>query len=341
MFIRSVSSGGGYQGDVNTAFRQGRQDAFRDYIDNFAFALKADAMNNAENQRQVERIARNYALQNQMDQNLQDRVNNFVTGNTQLMKNVGDFQSQLAFNKAYDYDTAGQIKAAADAANLGTDHFKSVINNVYAGEAAKATQDNRSAIGQSVGQNIQNEALGANVNNQQLNASGNVLTLTNNIVAMNDPNSSVFKSFVDSFAKQNGLEGTPYSQWTPEQQRLFNEARNQQLSVWNGQLQAYGQAQQSTQPQRQTQQRPNTNFSTNREDIEDDEQNELFKQRYAQQIQRDGYVVNGQEIYAIDPATGKGVIYRPKNKEEMRNTIAALSRGGSQQSSTTTVPSSW
>ena len=80
MFIRGANSraGTGYTGDVNTAFRQGRQDAFRDYIDNFTFALNADVANNAENQRNVQRIADNYKSQLQMNKDGRDEVLNFV-----------------------------------------------------------------------------------------------------------------------------------------------------------------------------------------------------------------------------------------------------------------------
>lgn len=79
MFIVSPTRGG-YRGDVvNSGFRQGRQDAYRDYIDNYNFALKADAATNAENQMNVQRAANNYALQNQMRQGARNEVYNFVT----------------------------------------------------------------------------------------------------------------------------------------------------------------------------------------------------------------------------------------------------------------------
>ena len=84
MFIVSPTKGG-YRGDVvNSGFRQGRQDAYRDYIDNFNFALKADAANNAENQKQVERIANNYALQNQMRQGARNEALNFVNDSAKI-----------------------------------------------------------------------------------------------------------------------------------------------------------------------------------------------------------------------------------------------------------------
>lgn len=79
MFIVSPTRGG-YRGDVvNSGFRQGRQDAYRDYIDNYNFALKADAATNAENQMNVQRAANNYALQNQMRSGARNESYNFVT----------------------------------------------------------------------------------------------------------------------------------------------------------------------------------------------------------------------------------------------------------------------
>ena len=79
MFIVSPTRGG-YRGDVvNSGFRQGRQDAFRDYIDNYNFALKADAATNAENQMNVQRAANNYALQNKMRQDARNESYNFIT----------------------------------------------------------------------------------------------------------------------------------------------------------------------------------------------------------------------------------------------------------------------
>lgn len=86
MFIKSANSraGTGYTGDVNTAFRQGRQDAFRDYIDNFNFARQADAANNAENQANVQRIADNYKRQLQMNKDGRDEVLDFVQKSDQI-----------------------------------------------------------------------------------------------------------------------------------------------------------------------------------------------------------------------------------------------------------------
>lgn len=86
MFIKSANShtGTGYTGDVNTAFRQGRQDAYRDYINNFNFARQADAANNAENQANVQRIADNYKRQLQMNKDGRDEVLDFVQKSDQI-----------------------------------------------------------------------------------------------------------------------------------------------------------------------------------------------------------------------------------------------------------------
>lgn len=84
MFIISPNKGG-YQGDVvNSGFRKGRQDAYRDYIDSYNFALQADAANNAENQANVERTAKNYGLENAMRQGARTEAINFVADNAKL-----------------------------------------------------------------------------------------------------------------------------------------------------------------------------------------------------------------------------------------------------------------
>ena len=97
MFIVAPTRGG-YRGDVvNSGFRQGRQDAFRDYIDNFNFALKADSANNAENQKQVQRIAGNYGLQNAMRQDARNEALNFVNDSTKIDDAV--LGNQISFVK--------------------------------------------------------------------------------------------------------------------------------------------------------------------------------------------------------------------------------------------------
>lgn len=98
MFIVSPTKGG-YRGDVvNSGFRQGRQDAYRDYIDNFNFALKSDAANNAENQLNVERVANNYGLQNQMRQGARNEAINFIQDSTKIDNAVRDANIAFAQN---------------------------------------------------------------------------------------------------------------------------------------------------------------------------------------------------------------------------------------------------
>ena len=97
MFIINPNKGG-YQGDVvNSGFRRGRQDAYRDYIDNFNFAVKADAANNAENQANVERVAKNYGLQNGMRQGARQEAISFVKDNMAI--DDGMVASEINRNK--------------------------------------------------------------------------------------------------------------------------------------------------------------------------------------------------------------------------------------------------
>lgn len=111
MFIVNPNKGG-YQGDVvNSGFRRGRQDAYRDYIDNFNFALKADAANNAENQANVERTAKNYGLENQMRQGARNEAINFVTDASKLDNAV--VGGEINFHKNNElWDQAEQLGKA-------------------------------------------------------------------------------------------------------------------------------------------------------------------------------------------------------------------------------------
>ena len=129
MFIKSVSSGGGYRGDVNTAFRQGRQDAFRDYVDNFNFALRADSANNAENQRQVERVAKNYGLDLNMDQAARQNAYNFVKGSNDI--DNAHVQAGIDFNRN------SYLKDPTVQAELGKAKASEVVSNTQGG-AVKA-----------------------------------------------------------------------------------------------------------------------------------------------------------------------------------------------------------
>lgn len=120
MFIRSVSSGGGYRGDVNSAFRQGRQDAFRDNVGNFRFALDTDVANNAENQRQVERIAKNYGLDLGMNQAARQDAYNFIKGSTDIDNAKRQMEIDFATNALLKDPTVNAEVSKANASNYVT-----------------------------------------------------------------------------------------------------------------------------------------------------------------------------------------------------------------------------
>lgn len=84
MFIKSVSSGGGYQGDVNHAYRLGRQLAFNDQIDAYNKALQADANAYNFNQAVVKDTAGNYGLQVGMNDKARADAFNFATKSNEI-----------------------------------------------------------------------------------------------------------------------------------------------------------------------------------------------------------------------------------------------------------------
>lgn len=127
MFIKAANSrnGTGFTGDVNTAFRQGRQDAYQDYINNFNFALKADAANNAENQLNVERAAKNYDFNLKFDNATRDAMIDTVKDSTTLANQVFDFGSnQYKLDAMYPQQAALGQAAANTAVNktLGSEN---------------------------------------------------------------------------------------------------------------------------------------------------------------------------------------------------------------------------
>lgn len=135
MFIKAANSraGTGFTGDVNTAFRQGRQDAFRDYIDNFNVALKADALNNAENQLNVQRAANNYDFNLKFDNAARDAMIDTVKDSTTLANQVYDFgRNQAKLDAMYQQQEA-----------LGQADANTAVNKTLGGEneaALKAAQ---------------------------------------------------------------------------------------------------------------------------------------------------------------------------------------------------------
>lgn len=132
MFIKPANSrnGTGFTGDVNTAFRQGRQDAYRDYIDNFNFALKADAANNAENQLNVERAAKNYDFNLKFDNATRDAMIDTVKDSATLANQVFDFgRNQSKLDAMYPQQGA-----------LGQADANTAVNKTLGGESAAAYQ---------------------------------------------------------------------------------------------------------------------------------------------------------------------------------------------------------
>lgn len=124
MFIVSPTRGG-YRGDVvNSGFRQGRRDAYRDYIDNFNFATEADAANSALNQLDVERVAKNYGLQNEMAQGARKEALSFVGDSAKVDNAVRDANITFAQN--------ARLNSKAD--ELGQSNANIVFANTAAAE---------------------------------------------------------------------------------------------------------------------------------------------------------------------------------------------------------------
>lgn len=124
MFIVSPTRGG-YRGDVvNSGFRQGRRDAYRDYIDNFNFATEADAANSALNQLDVERVANNYGLQNEMAQGARKEALSFVGDSAKIDNAVRDANITFAQN--------ARLNSKAD--ELGQSNANIVFANTAAAE---------------------------------------------------------------------------------------------------------------------------------------------------------------------------------------------------------------
>lgn len=135
MFIVSPTRGG-YRGDVvNSGFRQGRQDAYRDYIDNYNFALKADAATNAENQMQVQRAANNYALQNQMRRGARDEAYNFITDSGKIDDAITATDINFVKN--------AQLRDPQNIQQLGESQATQVLATQNANENAAAYKANK------------------------------------------------------------------------------------------------------------------------------------------------------------------------------------------------------
>lgn len=131
MFIVSPTKGG-YRGDVNTAFRTGRREAFYDYIDSYNKSLQADNNTYNFNQRAVRDTANNYILKNNMAQDARDEAYDFV----KKSDDIASAQLNFDVNNAYrDYvysndlvGTLGGSKAKTDVNNTFNSTEKSTID---------------------------------------------------------------------------------------------------------------------------------------------------------------------------------------------------------------------
>lgn len=181
MFIISPTKGG-YRGDVvNSGFRQGRQDAYRDYVDNFNFAVKADAANNAENQLNVQRVANNYGLQNKMRQDARNEAINFVTDTSKLDNAVVGNEINFAKNNALWPKTQaiGESQAGEAIASQAGNENKAINFNTeqaYLTENPNLVTDHIQAQYQQQG--LQNQATQQNIANAKTNQQSTQLNNT-------------------------------------------------------------------------------------------------------------------------------------------------------------------
>lgn len=174
MFIKAANNknGTGFTGDVNTAFRQGRQDAFRDYIDNFNVALKADAANNAENQLNVQRAANNYDFNLKFDNAARDAMIDTVKDSTTLANQVYDFgRNQAKLDAMYPQQEA-----------LGQADANTAVNKTLGGESAAAYQAAQNEFKfNNVGQEAENYKQKLETNALELQQKQNTLNEVTNV----------------------------------------------------------------------------------------------------------------------------------------------------------------
>lgn len=130
MFIVPTTQGG-YRGNVNLAFRKGRDDAFQDYLRNFNFAVQSDAYNNAENQENIQRLADNQKLQFDVTNQTRQDALNFLKYSQEIPNEAYNAQVNFAKLNALQPQTnaIGQSMASTDIANLGTAENTAKYNN--------------------------------------------------------------------------------------------------------------------------------------------------------------------------------------------------------------------
>lgn len=202
MFIVNPNKGG-YQGDVvNTGFRKGRQDAFRDYTDNFMQAVNADKANEDLNQQQINNSFTNYinglkATEAAKATALRDQAFrvNFANGQMQVagMNSLTPEQraSIVEMNRNTIYNNAGGAEAKSQA-----DWNQQILNST------KATTD--TALYPEVAQ-TQLDQFKANLTGTYLTNDGKVLTNASNkqVLDNNTAYVNAQKQFNDFSSPQN------------------------------------------------------------------------------------------------------------------------------------------
>lgn len=139
MFIVSPTKGG-YRGDVNTAFRTGRRDAFDDYIDSHNKALQADNSTYNFNQRVVRDTANNYILQNNMAQDARAEALDFAKKSTDIADAQFNFDRKKAELDWINNNGGSEVMGNVDGKLRQTESFDKVIK---AGQNYNHTQQFR------------------------------------------------------------------------------------------------------------------------------------------------------------------------------------------------------
>lgn len=172
MFIRSPNAraGTGFTGDVNTAFRQGRSDASRDYIDNFNVALNADANNYRFNQQIVNDTANNFDQQLGMGQAARKDTLDFVDKSSQLATDM---------TKA-DINFAKQGALQAQVPALGSSQANEVVFTQQ-GNEAKAQSTASEAMNKADNIDVWNQAATSQQQSNIASNNANVATQENNL----------------------------------------------------------------------------------------------------------------------------------------------------------------
>lgn len=240
MFIKAPNAraGTGYTGDVNTAFRQGRQDAFRDYIDNFNFALGADIKNNAENQRQVELAARNYGLNLQFDNATRENMIDTVSDSQKLANTVYEFDVDR--NRLDSLYPQAQALGQSQAAQTVNTQMQAETDSAYNAGRSNIKFDNLEREGAGYKATVDNAATQAEMTQRSLVEKQN---LYNNLVKRSDadwerafaadmvrqyrtanPDSTVTDSDIMDELRRTGNYETAFQQY---QQDAFRTARNE------------------------------------------------------------------------------------------------------------------